>query len=578
MINTVASATEKRGDNVLDGEIIITEKLDTFRFIFEKKTGDINFYKKDYTPINIIERTITDMWEDAIYDITESVKHIDIPEGYYFGVSYTPVEQPLRIPYPNLPKYILTDVLYKDKKVKKSLDIELVTEWSKKLNIGAPPILFKGKLDEHQKSILIAYDKRDFDSIKDVEFSSILNGVIGSTYSKGQLVEGIIINNNYKPMQIESHEFSLLRESYDRIQSNRVLYDMVIMHMNKYLEYINISECDRGEQGYIDIICELFNEFIENSDVMNSVLEQELTPTHYGYMGRMNKTWISNTRTLEYLCENEVNVNIFKIFLNGLRKPKKVYGLLNETVVENINKYVKNINEHCFGVNEDSSNNILVGNISNERNDGDLGNMKIISSIRKAFNSEVKDHCKGSESVMVFVSNFSPFTASEYALIEQMYNKYKLNIVLCHYNSSKAVIGDKYIVSDNLVNAQMKSLVDTIPFIIDAISLNNDTLDEMFRKCRPKYEPLLLLCTNNSASDYINQLYFYEQVNGGKLDVMDNFNINEHPKGDDIVVLQTIENEDAISFKENTPKCVHWLWDNILNEYKLWTGSILQHK
>ena len=58
MLNTLAMTLEKRGseyvNQFLSENIIITEKLDTYRILFEKVNGEIKLFKKDNTELNII--------------------------------------------------------------------------------------------------------------------------------------------------------------------------------------------------------------------------------------------------------------------------------------------------------------------------------------------------------------------------------------------------------------------------------------------------------------------------------------------------------------------------------------------
>ena len=72
-LNTIASVLNKRGqsyvDKILDEEVVITEKLDTFRILFEMNEGELTFYKKDNTEITFIERTLNDIWESALLEL-----------------------------------------------------------------------------------------------------------------------------------------------------------------------------------------------------------------------------------------------------------------------------------------------------------------------------------------------------------------------------------------------------------------------------------------------------------------------------------------------------------------------------
>jgi Sec-independent protein translocase protein TatA len=45
-------------DKFLNSEVLITEKLDTYRFQFEKINDEIVFFKKDNTKIGIVERNV----------------------------------------------------------------------------------------------------------------------------------------------------------------------------------------------------------------------------------------------------------------------------------------------------------------------------------------------------------------------------------------------------------------------------------------------------------------------------------------------------------------------------------------
>jgi spore cortex formation protein SpoVR/YcgB (stage V sporulation) len=64
-INTLNTLKEKNNEDFvksfLSKSVVITEKLDTYRILFQKKNNSINFYKKDNKSIDIIERTLSDI-------------------------------------------------------------------------------------------------------------------------------------------------------------------------------------------------------------------------------------------------------------------------------------------------------------------------------------------------------------------------------------------------------------------------------------------------------------------------------------------------------------------------------------
>ena len=88
-INTLREILEKRGseyvERFLSEDLVITEKLDTYRILFENVKGEIKFYKKDNSELNLIERVLTNVWEDAIVELSIILHEAHVPEGIRFG-------------------------------------------------------------------------------------------------------------------------------------------------------------------------------------------------------------------------------------------------------------------------------------------------------------------------------------------------------------------------------------------------------------------------------------------------------------------------------------------------------------
>ena len=80
-LNTIASVLNKRGqsyvDKLLNDEVVITEKLDTFRILFEKINGEVKFFKKNNAEITLIERTLNDVWEQALLELPTLIGDTD---------------------------------------------------------------------------------------------------------------------------------------------------------------------------------------------------------------------------------------------------------------------------------------------------------------------------------------------------------------------------------------------------------------------------------------------------------------------------------------------------------------------
>ena len=258
MLNTLAMTLKKRGseyvNQFLSENIIITEKLDTYRILFEKVNGELKFFKKDNTELNLIERVLTNVWEDAIIELSIILAEAEIPEGLRFGVAYTPVNKPIRLMYQDLPKYVLTDVTKRhgvSNKVLESFDYDEVMHWATEFKLGRPPVIFEGKLSEDQKRKLIDYGSGNYD-----EEDKLQDIFEKGSYSKADIIEGIIIKNDSHLVQIESYEFGLLNESYERLENSRDFYDLTLIKINSFMEKYSfpVLESNNPEESYLEIM------------------------------------------------------------------------------------------------------------------------------------------------------------------------------------------------------------------------------------------------------------------------------------------------------------------------------------
>jgi hypothetical protein len=286
MLNTLSSILEKKGENFvqtfLSKEVIITEKLDTYRILFEKRGDDLVFFKKDNTELNLIERTLTNVWEDAIIELTTIVGDTKLPENIRFGVAYTPVERPIRIPYSNLPKYILTDItLRENNKVKEVYEYDEVVKWAATLSLGRPPIIFQGELNEEQIEVIKAYDSGDFDKLEEKNFARIIENLFEKSYSGEDTIEGIVIKGGNDLVQIVSYEFDLLNEAYEKDKHSRDFYDMILLRLNSFMDNYNVPvlEGETPDEMYLEIVSDIFNKFCyKYPEILEQIKPEYLTP------------------------------------------------------------------------------------------------------------------------------------------------------------------------------------------------------------------------------------------------------------------------------------------------------------
>jgi len=589
MINRLYEIQERKGikyvDALLSENLVITEKLDTFRIIFEKKNDKLIFYKKDNSPITLVDRIISDIYENALLEIPLITKDVEIPEGYFFGLYYTPVERPLRIPYSKLPKYILTDVTKRDtnNKVTESCDYAAVKDWATALCMGRPPVIFEGKLSDSQKHALIMYDTKKYDG-EMLTFPQMIEKIFGSSFSKEDIIEGVIIKSGDKINQVISYEFELLNEAYEKENESRDFYDIIISDLNEFLTTYNIPmlEAENKDQLYVNIICSIFNEYCKSKRVCETLDEKYLTPPKFGYAGKLNKKLITNEQTKIWINSAPIYEALFKVFLSSFRKYKKPYGLLTEVIIEKFNSHVSLINSYINkfekqdNLNEARSENIVVDAFK-KRNPTDVDNMRVIASIQKAFEPRINDVAKGQKPCAVYITTFEPFTNSQMANVQRISQMWNAPVIVCSVSTKYKLEGNEFHASDDLIKAQMTALLNDdnklIPGFALLVSWN---ITEIFEYCRPDYEPIVIITDQGKKSEMTLQLFFEEEIMGGRLSVTDNFNIGELENEDRLACFRSVEDNNYSLFNELTPRCIHNVMDQIFSEYRLWSGQIIK--
>jgi len=596
MLNTLNDVLKKRGpaylNQLLDAEVTITEKLDTYRVLFEKVNGELKFFKKDNNELNLIERVLTNIWEDAIIELSIILNESDLPEGLCFGIAYTPVNKPIRLKYEKLPKYILTDVTKRNpltKKVTESYDYNEVTEWASKLKLGRPPVIFEGKLSSDMVKKLIDYDTKSY-----VDNQVKLQDIFPKgSYSKSEIIEGIIIKSGDQLMQVESYEFSLLNESYQKSESSRDFYDLTLLRINSFMDrykYPVLAEGSSDDQ-YLELVCDIFNNYCKSGNISEDLDPKYLNPPSYGYAGDLNLLLLRDLYTIQILEKgNKIHESIFKIMLSSFRKYKKAHGLLSESHVQKFNTYVYFINEKTNGsdlgkipmvemlnegkIEEADSNNIVVKAVS-DRIKTDVDNMKIISSVQKAFKPQAPKLVKGKQKCVIYLTDPQPFTISQKENAENLLRAWNLPVLVGFVKGENRTDGEKFHLSDNIKRGQIEAFADANQKVVPAFfSIDSWDLVEIFQYARPKYEPIAIITDKNKKSELSLQLYFEEQVMGGRIGVEKDFNIGEMEIRDGLLAFRAVEDGIFSSFKELTPQSSWGFFDLMVSEYKEWNGSV----
>jgi hypothetical protein len=159
--------------------------------------------------------------------------------------------------------------------------------------------------------------------------------------------------------------------------------------------------------------------------------------------------------------------------------------------------------------------------------------------------------------------------------IENLSRVWKSPVIIGFVKGHMRLDGEKFHLSDQVKRAQLEAFADANQKIVPAyFSIDSWDLVEIFQYARPKYEPIAVITDKEKKSELSLQLYFEEQVMGGRIGVERNFNIGEMDNRDKLTAFRTIEDGLFYSFKELTPQPIWGFFDMMTSEYKEWSGSV----
>jgi hypothetical protein len=306
-------------------------------------------------------------------------------------------------------------------------------------------------------------------------------------------------------------------------------------------------------------------------------------PPQFGYNGKLNKKFITNEETLKWINKAPIYEAMFKVFLSSFRKPKKPYGLLTDSVVNRFNSYVSLINGYINKFEEDNqtlnearSENIVVDAFK-KRNPTDVDNMRVIASIQKAFEPRIKDVARGNKPCVVYITTFEPFTIAQMTNVQRMHDMWNAPVILCGVSNQYKVEGKEFHASDDLMKSQMQALLNEDNGLIPGFALLESwNLTEIFEYCRPDFEPIAVITDKGKKSEMTLQLFFEEEIMGGRINVEDKFNVGELENEDKLTAFRAIEDNNYSLFKELTPRPIHNVMEKVFAEYRLWSGQIIK--
>lgn len=366
-------------DNLLNKEVIVTEKLNASTLSFKKEhksEADLNrkltFYKgsgANKKEITIADRVMTTFYASGMTHINNLSKLIidRIPANWTFVCKYFPSHQPSFINYSILPKNNLVLSCIITGGGTKIEDSEDLKSWADMFDIAYQEPVFRGYLSEYQKSVLLDYVKdncNNKDSFSRFIITLLNPNLTHSLYQEDGFdapIDGFIFkfmsdDGITKPMSaklIDPYMSQLIakNKSHKAYKDNTdiLLADFTVFMTSQDLDTIVLTNKDK-EDRYLELFYRLFNRYIkykkeqlEDFDVDTNEVVKESLDNEFN----IDFDKISNETTKKLLKENPEYKSIFKTLLGSFKtkKPDDFKSVvMSPGVVRLFNKMIDNIN------------------------------------------------------------------------------------------------------------------------------------------------------------------------------------------------------------------------------------------
>lgn len=373
-------------DKLFNMPVTVYEKLDASQFSFERDaSGKFSFFKQGQSnPISKIDVTLSQYYTPAIKHVQNLSANIAdmIPINWKFCCEYFIDRSPVYISYDEIPKnnLVLINIIETTLNGKKVIDdLNILKEWADLLEIDQPPILFQGNLSEKQKLKIMEFVKTPKNELlKKFDTDSFIKHIISilSPDKKNSFlrkdVDGLVEGVVFKFGDQEDTVIAKIIDPvfYSKKIENRPnssgepsdVYWLTLIDLVEYIQGIDIKFIDvegsDPDERYIDLVCKLYNGFIEKYGNKYIGVDFELPKFMRKDAFRVGFDYIPNKKTSEYVRSHDSWQNVFKIIIAALRKKKKESNrLFTPYVLNRFNITVNEIKDICNTVSVEEDDN-----------------------------------------------------------------------------------------------------------------------------------------------------------------------------------------------------------------------------
>lgn len=354
-------------NNLKDKELLIYEEIEGSS-IFVKWDGNEFIIKPKSLrnqPLNFIDLATQKFYNKAheyFNTVSQYVTEL-LNKNWWFCFEYFPEEdtQPANTEYDKIPKNnLILKCIVKGTKYKYNFDE--INEYARLFKTDSLPVIFKGKLSDTQIEKIQLFLKTSEDDLEYVfgenDFSKYFYNLLNPNIENSFLMNNDF-NKNMKKLIIkiendDEYSFEILNPYYEKLEHNNTteyidIYSLILVNFLEYSQLVNLTNYKltklTKDELYIELICELFNEYIEEikDDIINKWVI-DIPPFFQDDKFKININFINNKKTQELVKYNSKIEYIFKCILGSFsKKKKKPIGVFNNQTLKLFNNFVDKI-------------------------------------------------------------------------------------------------------------------------------------------------------------------------------------------------------------------------------------------
>ena len=341
-------------DALMNNYVVVYEKKDCSVLSFMRCGEELKFFKgndkEEITPLNY---ALHNYFEEGINYIkrASSIFFREFPDKWLFKMNYKPsVNSDVAGVNPDG----TDDMLELSAIVSDSGNVmkeeSMLSSWAERLCVGYVKPVFSGFLNEFQKSRLYAYIKEPVLS-GDVTFSSYIMNILNPNVQADN-ADGYYFNfyKNGSKKAIALKLIDPMVSAFARkAKESNVKFsntsELVLLNFTCWLKNVDLSkykvEGNTDDERYLDLICKLFNDYIEAESTIYSTYIKES-------YNAINLDRIKNEKTRELLSKHSQYQEPFQIIAGSFKSPKDTdyvnpTSLMNSEIVDSFNGEVERI-------------------------------------------------------------------------------------------------------------------------------------------------------------------------------------------------------------------------------------------